>query len=101
MRRRRPRERDMPVGEVCDESLNDRANQDRRERQCSENMAGTAFREAAKTEQSQKGELFHNLMRITISNRVTLYGEQRLLYSVNIFDLAKGHAKQRNRLCQV
>ena len=38
----------MPVGEVCDESLNDRANQDGRQRQCSENMAGTAFREAAK-----------------------------------------------------
>ena len=93
MRRRRPRERDMPVGEVCDESLNDRANQDRRERQCSENMAGTAFREAAKTEQSQKGELFHNLMRITISNRVTLYGEQHLLNSVTFCVIAMNCAK--------
>ena len=33
----------MLISEVCDESLNDRANQDGRQRQCSENMAGTAF----------------------------------------------------------
>ena len=33
----------MSIGEVCDESFNDRANQDGRQRQCSENMAGTAF----------------------------------------------------------
>ncbi len=91
----------MPIGEVCDESLNDRANQGGRQRQCSENMAGTAFREAAKTEQSQKGELFHNLMRITISNRVTLYGELYLLNSVTFHIIAKNHVKQRNLPCQV
>ena len=38
----------MPIGEVCDESHNDRANQDVRERHSSKSMAGTAFMEAAK-----------------------------------------------------
>ena len=86
----------MPVGEVCDESFNDRANQDGRQRQCSENMAGTAFREAAKIEQSRKGEFIICPVRITVLNGVTLYSERCLLYSVNIFNLAKNHAKQRN-----
>ena len=64
-------------------------------------MAGTAFREAAKTRQSRNDEFVYGYMRITISNSVTLYGEQHLLYSVNIVNSAKNHAKQRNRLCQV
>ena len=86
----------MPVGEVCDESLNDRANQGGRQRQCSENMAGTAFIEAAKTWQSQKGEIVFSLMRITISNRVTLSNEQYSLYSAFILILMKSHTKKRN-----
>ena len=86
----------MPIGEVCDESLNDRANQDGRQRQCSKNMAGTAFREAAKTGQSRKGEFVIYPVWITVLNSVTLYSERCLLYSVNIFNSAKNHTKQRN-----
>ena len=86
----------MPIGEVCDESLNDRANQGGWQRQCSENMTGTAFREAAKTGQSQKGEFVYSLMWITISNRVTLYGEQHLFNSVTFRVIAMNHTKQRN-----
>ena len=91
----------MPVSEVCDESLNNRANQDGRQRQCSENMAGTAFREAAKTKQSRYNEINRQKVLTNTLRSVTLYSERGLLYSVSIFDLAKSRAKWRNRQCQV
>ena len=91
----------MPVGEVCDESLNDRANQGGWQRQCSENMAGTAFIEAAKTWQSRKGEFIICPVWITVLNSVTLYGEQHLLNSVAFHIIEKNYAKPQNRPCQV
>ena len=58
--------------------------------------SGTAFRKAAKTGQSRKGEFVYGLMRITILNRVTLHSERGLLCSVNIFNSAKNHVKLQN-----
>ena len=86
----------MPVGEVCDESLNDRANQDGRQRQCSENMAGTAFREAAKTWQSRFNEKYRQYVLSNTLRSVTLYGERSLLNCVTFHTTANNHAKQRN-----
>ena len=91
----------MPIGEVCDETLNDRANQDGRERHSSKSMTGTAFIEAAKTGQSRKGEFIIRPVWITVSNRVTLYGEQNLLYSATFRIIAKNHAKPQNRPCHL
>ena len=54
-----------------------------------------------KTAQSRNGEFVYGFMLITMSNRVTLYGEQHLLNSVTFHIIEKNHAKLQNRQCQV
>ena len=59
-------------------------------------LGRNGFHKAAKTWQSRNGEFVYSYMRITLSNRVTLYGELYLLNSVTFQIIAKSHAKQRN-----
>ena len=65
----------MPGGEVCDESLNDQANQGGRERFRSKNWVRNGFQGSGKKRQSQNGEYVICNVWITISNCVTLYSE--------------------------
>ena len=91
----------MLIGEVCDKSLNDRANQDGRERHSSKSMAGTAFMEAAKTGESRFNEIYRQKVLPNTLRSVTLYGEQSLLNCVTFHTTANNHAKPQNRPCHL